>query len=319
MQAIKLFEQNKLSASFFARRMLVLFIIGVLHILLLWSGDVVHLYAILGLLTTLLIKRSNKLILVLAVFFLLFPFYDQLVEYFFRLIHFHPETYLSEYTGETANQVIKNGGYLEGLKLRTLEYLSNTPMLFGFLAPIALSMFLFGLYLGKNKIHESLESFIYRIRKPAIVIAILTNVYRVLFLFVLTKTEIYRTEEIRMLFIKLMVISDVAMGLFYLWGIGWLWYRTGFRRILIPLKYIGRMALTNYILQSFIGLLLFSSLGFKLYETMSPSQTLMVACAVFVVQIVLSKIWLTYFRFGLLEWIWRCLTYRKLLPIRKQT
>lgn len=319
MQAIKLFEKNKLSSLFFARRMFILFTFGVLHIILFWSGDVLNLYAILGLLTAIFIKKSNKLILILSAIILFFPFYDQLFEYLFKLLNFQPEIYLSDYTGETVNQIIRNGTYLQGVTLRLLEYLSNVPMLFGFLAPIALSMFLLGLYLGKNKIYESLESFIKQIKKPVLLITIITNIYRILFLFVLTKLEIYKIELLRTFLVKLMVISDVIMGLFYLWLIGWLWYNTKWRNILSPLKYAGRMALTNYIMQSFIGLILFSSIGFKLYETLSPSQTLMTAILVFIFQVILSKIWLTYFKFGPLEWIWRCLTYKKILPIKKST
>ncbi|WP_236669190.1 DUF418 domain-containing protein [Aquimarina mytili] len=317
MQALKLLNKNKLSSSFFVRRMFILFVFGALHIILFWSGDVLNLYAILGLLTTLMIKKSNKLILFLSAFFLFFPFYDQIFEYIFRILNFHPEIYLSNHTGETVRQVIRHGTYLEGVQLRLLEYLSNIPMLFGFLAPIAISMFLLGLYLGKNKIYESLESYIQKIKKTMVMITIITNAYRIVFLFVLPKYEIYSTEAFRPIFIKLMVLSDTAMGIFYLWLIGWLWYTTQWKKVLVFLKYAGRMALTNYILQSFIGLILFSSIGFKLYETLSPSETLSTAILIFIFQVILSKIWLRYFRFGPLEWIWRCLTYKELLPIKK--
>lgn len=318
MQALKMLSENKLSFSFFGRRMLVLFVFGALHILFLWSGDVLNLYAILGLFITLLIKRSNKLILLLSGIFLFFPFYDQIFEYVFDLLNFQPETYLKDYTGETVNQIIKNGTYLNGIKLRLLEYLSNIPILFGFLAPVATSMFLLGLYLGKNKIYNSLHLFIQRIKKPMLLIAITTNIYRIVFLFVLVKHQIFSVENYRQLFTKLMVLSDVAMGLFYLWAIGWIYYNTKWKKILTPLKYVGRMALTNYLMQSFIGLILFSSIGFKLYETLSPSKSLMIAILVFSFQVLFSKIWLNYFRFGPLEWIWRCLTYKDYLPIKKK-
>lgn len=316
MQALKMSDENRLSFSFFRRRMLILFFFGVFHIMFLWSGDVLNLYAIIGLFTTLMIKRSNKLILILSVIFLLFPFYDQVFEFLFNFINFHPEIYLKDYTGETVKGIIKNGTYLEGIKLRFLEYLSNVPMLFGFLAPIAISMFLLGLYLGKNKIYSFLESFIKRIKKPILLIAIITNIYRIIFLFVLVNHEIFKLENYREIFIKIMVLSDVAMGLFYLWGIGWIYYNTRWKNILSPLKYVGRMALTNYIMQSFIGLILFSSIGFKLYETLSPSEAFMTAVLVFSFQVIFSKIWLKHFKFGPLEWIWRCLTYKKLLPIK---
>lgn len=318
IQALKLFANKKTSSSFFTRRMFILLIFGILHIVFLWSGDVLNLYAILGLLTTALIKKSNRLLLILSALIFLFPFYDKIFEYIFNLLNFQPESYLSNYSGATVNQIIKEGSYQLGMKLRILEYLSNIPILFGFLAPIALSMFLLGLYLGKNRIHESLENFLIKIKTPIILTTIATNIYRILFLFVLTKLEIYKIEIVRVLLIKLMVISDVIMGLFYLWIIGWLWYNKKWRKILSPLKYVGRMALTNYILQSIIGLILFSSIGFKLYETLSPSETLITATLIFILQVIFSKVWLTHFKFGPLEWLWRSLTYYKIMPIKNE-
>lgn len=317
MQALKLHEKNKLSFSFFGRRMFFLFLIGIFHIAFLWSGDVLNIYAILGLLTTLLIKKSNKLILILSVVFLIFPFYDQMFAYCIDLVNFHPESYLDGYTGQRVQTIIRNESYFEGMKLRLLEYLSNTPMLFSFLAPVALSMFLLGLYLGKNKIYESLNSFIQRIKKPVLLVFITTNIYRVMFLFILPEYDIYSNANVRPVFIKLMVLSDIAMGLFYLWLIGWIWYNTKWKKVLMPLKYAGRMALTNYIMQSLIGLILFSSIGFKLYETLSPSETLLTAILVFIFQVSISKLWLTYYQFGPLEWIWRCFTYKEILSIKK--
>lgn len=317
MQALKMLKTRKNVFPFFARRMFFLFLFGVFHIVFLWSGDVLNIYAILGLFTTLMIDKSNRTILLLALFFLLFPFYDVIIEYVFNLINFKPEVYLSDYTGEIVNQTIKNGTYLDGLNLRLLEYLSNTPMLFGFLAPVAISMFLLGLYLGKNKIYTSLDQFTEKIKKPAIIIAVLTNIYRLLFLFVLTSSSVYSIKIYRDIFIKLMVLSDIAMGLFYLWLISWVWYNTSWKRLLSPLKYVGRMALTNYLMQSFIGLFLFSSVGFRLYETLSPSMALLTAIVVFIFQVFISKLWLTYYKYGPLEWLWRCLTYKKRLSIKK--
>lgn len=317
MQALKLKEKGRLSFSFFARRMFILFLIGVFHIIFIWSGDVLNLYALLGLMVTTLIGRSNRLILFLSFFFLLFPFYDEVMGFFMESLNYDPGSYLNGYDGELVNQIISEGSYLEGIQLRIREYLSNVPMLFSFLAPIALSMFLLGLYLGKNQIYKNLESFISRIGKPLLLAGILSNIYRLVFLFVLPEYDIYSDENLRPYFVKAMVVSDVVMGIFYLWIIGWLWYNSKLKTLLKPLRYAGRMALTNYIMQSFLGLILFSSIGFSLYETMSPFQTLSTAVAIFSVQVIYSKLWLTYFKFGPLEWLWRCLTYKKLLPIRR--
>jgi len=191
MQALKLKENNKITFSFFARRMFILFIVGVLHIVFIWSGDVLNLYAILGLLVTSLVSRSNKLILFSSGFFLLFPFYDQIFSSIIETANFNPGSYLENYDGAEINRVISEGTYLEGIKLRLLEYMSNIPMLFGFLAPIALSMFLLGIYLGKNKIYKSLKTFIKKISLPIIIVTILTNIYRVAFLFLLPQYQVF--------------------------------------------------------------------------------------------------------------------------------
>ncbi|WP_442264533.1 DUF418 domain-containing protein [Tenacibaculum sp. ZS6-P6] len=317
MQAIKLTEKGKMSTAFFIRRMFFLFLFGFLHISLLWSGDVLNMYAFLGLLTVFFIKKSNRLILGLSLLFLLFPFYDFVFERLFNVVGYDSSQFLINHSGESVRNIIRNGSYLEGVQLRFLEYGANFPMLIGFLAPIALSMFLLGLYLGKNKIYESLESFIINIKKPVLIVAVVSNLYRILFLYVLVKLDVYKIDIVRQLFIKFMVISDVIMGLFYLWIMSWLWYKTKFRKVLSPLKHVGKMALTNYLMHSFIGLLLFSSVGLSLYETFSPSQTFLIALLVFVFQIITSRIWLYYFKFGPLEWLWRCLTYKKVFRLKK--
>ena len=71
----------------------------------------------------------------------------------------------------------------------------------------------------------------------------------------------------------------------------------------------GRMALSNYISQSLIGVLLFYGLGLGLGCSFGLVYVELTAFAVFVLQIVVCKWWLRHFRFGPLEWVWRMLTY----------
>lgn len=72
---------------------------------------------------------------------------------------------------------------------------------------------------------------------------------------------------------------------------------------------VGRMAFTVYILQSIIGLLLFSSLGLGLFGQLSLAQLTVVTIVILAFFLVLSQVWLARFRFGPLEWLWRSLTY----------
>ncbi|MEO0436205.1 MAG: DUF418 domain-containing protein [Pseudomonadota bacterium] len=72
---------------------------------------------------------------------------------------------------------------------------------------------------------------------------------------------------------------------------------------------VGRTAFTVYILQSVIGLILFSSLGFGLFGQLTLGALTVVTSLVFAMFLILSPLWLALFRFGPLEWLWRSLTY----------
>ncbi|WP_420065616.1 DUF418 domain-containing protein YeiB [Pectobacterium colocasium] len=69
---------------------------------------------------------------------------------------------------------------------------------------------------------------------------------------------------------------------------------------------VGRMALTNYLLQTFIGVMLFNQLG--LFMAFSRLQLLALVPLIWIVNLVFSHYWLRYFRQGPLEWLWRKLT-----------
>jgi uncharacterized protein len=81
-------------------------------------------------------------------------------------------------------------------------------------------------------------------------------------------------------------------------------------RIFKYLAATGRMALTNYIGQSVIGIIIFYGIGFRLGATMGLAYVEIIAVSVFVVQVIISCLWMKYFQFGPLEWAWRTLTYR---------
>ena len=81
---------------------------------------------------------------------------------------------------------------------------------------------------------------------------------------------------------------------------------------------VGRMAMTNYLFQTVVCLGLFYGFGLGLYGTLGATTGTFTALAIFAVQIVLSIVWLMLFEYGPMEWIWRQLTYRKRLALRRQ-
>ena len=85
------------------------------------------------------------------------------------------------------------------------------------------------------------------------------------------------------------------------------------RRVLAA---VGRMALTNYLLQSVFGLFIFHAVGFGLWNELPRHQLYLVVLAEWVAVAVFSVWWLRRFRFGPMEWLWRALTYGGLPPMR---
>ena len=81
------------------------------------------------------------------------------------------------------------------------------------------------------------------------------------------------------------------------------------------IRAVGRMALTNYLSQTALGLLILD--GVFDFGTLGRSEILVFVVAVWVLQIAWSEPWLEHFRFGPVEWLWRILTYRKYQPLRR--
>lgn len=80
---------------------------------------------------------------------------------------------------------------------------------------------------------------------------------------------------------------------------------------------VGRTALSNYIGQSVVMAVVATHYGLSLFGELSRAATIVLAVAFFALQIVLSHGWMQHFRYGPLEWIWRCISYWTILPIRQ--
>lgn len=81
---------------------------------------------------------------------------------------------------------------------------------------------------------------------------------------------------------------------------------------------VGKMALTNYLMHSVICMIVFTGVGFGLFNKLERYELLFVVFSIWIFQLILSPIWLTYFQYGPMEWLWRNLSYQKVYPIRKE-
>ena len=80
---------------------------------------------------------------------------------------------------------------------------------------------------------------------------------------------------------------------------------------------VGQMAFTNYITHSIICNIIFLGYGFSMYGKMQRYELYYIVVSIWIFQLIFSPIWLKYFRFGPLEWMWRSLTYWKVQPFRR--
>lgn len=107
---------------------------------------------------------------------------------------------------------------------------------------------------------------------------------------------------------RILLVLAHASALILLYKAG---YAAGLFRCL---EAVGQMAFTNYIMQSVICTLFFFGYGLNYYAELEFYQLYFVVAAIWAFQLVVSPIWLRFFRFGPLEWLWRSLTYWKLQP-----
>ena len=106
----------------------------------------------------------------------------------------------------------------------------------------------------------------------------------------------------------------VALG----WvGAAMLLCQSPLKRFTKPLAAVGRMAFSNYILDTVICTSIFYGFGLGLFGKLSRVQQIEIVFAIWIVQLVISPIWLKYFQFGPLEWLWRSLTYWKRQPFMR--
>lgn len=134
--------------------------------------------------------------------------------------------------------------------------------------------------------------------------------------------------------VALITLSDWSAGValywrqFNYWGalllacayLGGVFLYAGWRPdgpITRALAAVGRTAFSNYLLQTVLATSIFYGHGLGLFGTLERTELLGVVAAIWALQVLLSVLWLRYFRFGPVEWIWRVLTYRQREPLRK--
>ncbi len=313
----------------YVRRLLVLLLIGLAHATLFWVGDILVSYAILGFVLLLFRRSSPRTLLIWAGIATLVPLLLNLLLYgMIALVRLVPEAAApieqslkqSEANfrtlSEQALRIYAEGNFIEMTQQRLQElsvYYSSAWLNF----PFILTMFLLGLYAGRRGIFNNIEAhrpFIKRVMIWGLIIGLPLN----LGLAMITALNIDTTRNPLAGIVEIVAIGigGPALSLCYTAALTLLCSGATWQRRFAPIAAVGRMALSNYLLQTLICTTIFYSYGLGLYGQVGPALGLLLTVLIYAVQIPLSFWWLRHFRFGPVEWFWRSLTYGKWQSMR---
>ncbi|MEH6971533.1 MULTISPECIES: DUF418 domain-containing protein [Bacillus] len=292
----------------FFRRFLVLAVFGFLHGCLIWEGDILLSYGMIGMgLLFLFINRKPKTILIWAVS--LFAVYILIC---FGSGGVEPSPELTEFNERTA-EVMQSGSYWDIVSHRAnaevplFDFDDSAPeglsvMLIVLIAPVfTLSPFLFGLYAAKKKWLHQPRLYEKRIRKVFFVTLAIGLPFKALPI-VWKDPFVYMLSE---------GIGPLALTFCYLTGIILLAQTKQGQRLLKPFGAVGRLSFTNYLMQSIIMTFIFYGYGLGLYGRLGVLAGIGIAVLFFLCQMAASMWWIKRFRMGPFEWLWRLGTYLK--------
>jgi uncharacterized protein len=295
----------------FLRRLAMLLMFGIVHAFLIWFGDILISYAIAGGILLLFSQARPRTWMIGALVCFLIP-------HLFMALLFGMLMFL-EGTKETGNGSIQlameamrnyqSGSMSDIFWQRWNDWMyanGSGGLLFTVLTVLPLC--LFGGYVAQKRWVEEAERYISIIKKIALW-SLLLGIFLKLLPYFTVKN--YFTEYIQNIF------GGTALACFYGTAIILLFQKEKWRRKLIIFHHIGKMSLTNYLLQSVCCTLLFYSYGFGWYGHIGMFFGSMLVFLIYGVQLIGSQKWFQFFRIGPLEWIWRSVTYGKRQPFRK--
>ena len=288
--------------SYHFKRMVILFLFGVIHILVFWFGDILANYAVLGLLIMPFLKWNTSSLIILSVcIYAIRPlYYFGVVLFGWPTIGVNPPADL-----DTFVQTFSSGDYLDIARLRMLEWTSFQLENLIWYIPKTFATMILGMAASKWKLSSKLVQYRGWYTKMGIgllLIVLLWAFFKGSFfaLFDMEAQPLWRPVLIGLNLGFEVVQGCVYFALFFL-------LFSSFQTLRQPMAATGRLALTNYILQSMICVLIFYGFGWGLYGSLHPTDLIWITLVVFIVQVLMSKAYLTQYKFGPLEWLWRWL------------
>jgi len=324
-------QLNKSDANvkFFGRffwRLVILCAIGFVHHLH-YRGDILTIYAMLGVGLLICYKLPDKWLLILALVLTI-----NLPSVVVRGIQSvtQPELEIEKVFGgnnednEKYFETVKSGSYLEVLKanLNEFAFKYEFQVLSGRIY-ITMGLFLLGLYAGRKRVFERWQENLPRFKK-----FMKRSLWTILGLILFAALFFGGTEIAKIKLPQLVQwmvgglvfdIFNLCLAVFYVTGIALLFNKEKWHKRLMHFYAVGRMGLTTYLTQTLFGVLLFFGIGFGLLGEIGLLASVGIGILIFIGQIYVSKWWLARFRYGPVEWLWRSATYLRIQAFRKNT
>ncbi|WP_195575293.1 DUF418 domain-containing protein [Paenibacillus sp. 1001270B_150601_E10] len=292
-------ERGNKASSLFRRRLWILLGIGLIHLILLWFGDILHIYAAIGFLLFLFYKRKPRTLAVWGI--VLIGLYTLITAASNMLMIYDPEL-----ANGSLFKAVPNLG--ERWEYFLTQGIGNL-ILISF---EVLGLFLIGLYAGKKQWFEHRERYNSKsVKRTQWITLVLSLILFIPILWHFVTKEQYDSNQV----IFFIYLSGKSMAIFYICTLLRLIARLG-ERSFSSLAAVGRMALTNYLMHTVLVFILYRWLWPGIGEAYWIGTA--TAALIIVLQLAASKLWLRYYYMGPIEWLWRAGTYGKFAPLRRK-
>ena len=297
-------------APLFRRRLALLMGFGFVHAILIWFGDILILYALLGFVLLAFRDRSDRTVLAWSAGLLASP----ILVFGLLLVGGVGDPFAGgdgrsiDALFERIVEVLREGSYADVVRTNAWFYaIGWARHLFTLRLPKVLGMFLIGVWLDRRDVFRDVEgnrALLMRAAGWGLAIGLPATVAAV------AQGNIAWPASPRgFLQTALWTVGVPALTLAYASSIALLMRRPVWRRFWMTIAPLGRASLTNYLTQSVIGVALFYGIGFGLFQRLSRPAVFAIALAVYLIQVALSRLWMERFPYGPAEWLWRRLTY----------
>ena len=304
----------------YRRRILILLALGVAHFLLLWAGDILHAYALMGL--VLMLTRRWPGIMLLGVGLILSLGTALAGDVWLSLITpegRQPAVFALTDAGMARRwDVFLGHDYLASVRelwaMAGPEFYGS-PLGYVFAVTI-LGRFLLGAWIHRQGWMQDTARYATGFRRalPGLLVGglVLAGVDPLIDLMRLSYPS-----ELEILVVLAKPAGQLVLALGYGCGLVVLCQTPGWWRRLSGLGAVGQMGLTNYLMQSVFFMVVLNGFGLGWVQYAGPTFCLIAAVVFFAMQIVFSRWWLARYRFGPAEWLWRWATYGRRQPFRR--